>query len=112
MSSGNILFLTFYLTTIIGLAGYFLRQKGIKKQELDYPKDWNSFQLSCRINDEVEILRLGTELIYNKHLKLDHLNEILRIASEKKVLNSKFEKLEEDAYAKWIHYTKGTGSVI
>jgi len=112
MDNGTPLFVTLLITAILTVVIQVGLYKHRKKQKAEYPKQWEQFELSLKMNSHQDIIERGNKVIYNKFVPTKHLEIIQEAARKLEPKNPAFEELRLNAYDKWIHHTKGQGHGI
>jgi len=103
MNNGTILFLTFAITIIIGVAiRYFLWKLKIKDQK-SIDKDWEDFERAISKNDVIQIRLIGEKLVWNSYLKTTQLKTMIKIVNQNLNKNPELEKLSLDLLNKKLH---------
>ena len=106
MDAGPTLFtaigITLVIIVVVQLGLYNMR----KRHKEAYPKLWDAFKKAVKEKNQLEIIRIGNELIYNTYLLQEHLSIIHKTAIELEKKDAQFESLRLNAYNKQLHYNR------
>ncbi|WP_299106720.1 hypothetical protein [uncultured Winogradskyella sp.] len=101
-----VLFYVLGSIVFIALTGYFFLFKDRFKDKENLEKHWRQFLKAKSLNDIKGIDIYGTQLIYNKFLLANQLEEIISVVNSKILDFPELKKLKEATFNKNLHYNR------
>ena len=91
---------------LISTTVYYFLWKSYQQDKKNLQNDWEKFQKSVSENDITGIAINGDKLIWNKHLLVEQLNEIISVVDSKISNSPELKKLRNNAFNKKLDYNR------
>ena len=101
-----ILFYVLAIIISIAIVGYFFLFKDRMKDQKNLEDDWQKFLKAKSLNDLKGIDIYGKQLVYNKFLRSEQLEEIISVVNSRISDFPELKKLKETAFNKKLHYDR------